>query len=162
MYGGGVPSAVLTAAATFAIPSLEWWQSLAIILGALGLSPAPWLLGMAAGKIQFTAVAAAAHQRELEAKNEAHTRELAARDLSHSREMSAKDSYHEALMTGQKERYATLELSNEANRLAAEKQQARADELTDAVFGIVEVVRASSHVISAVNEVTQEVIQREQ
>lgn len=162
MYWGGAPSAVMTAAATIAIPALEWWQSLVIILGALGLSPAPWLLGMAAGKIQFTAVAAEAHQRELVAKNEAHTRELAARDLSHARELAAKDAYHEALMTGQKERYATLELSNEANRLAAEKQQARADELTDAVFGVVEVVRASSHVISAVNEVTQEVIQREQ
>lgn len=142
--------------------SLEWWHQLAILAGLVGFSPAPWMAGLVANKIQFTSVAAAAHQRELEAKNEAHARELEARDLTHSRELDAKDSYHKSLMTGEKERYATLELSNEANRLAAEKQQARADELTDAVFGIVEVVRASSHVISAVNEVTQEVIQREQ
>ncbi len=36
------------------LADLQWWQAAIGIIGALGLSPAPWILGLAFNRIQFT------------------------------------------------------------------------------------------------------------
>lgn len=135
------------AVGALSIPNLEWWQALALLVAGLGLSPAPWILGLSVGRIQFTAVATAAHERELKKQ-----------ELNHAAQMAAQREYHERVLATEKERYAALEQANNQNKLAAEKQQARADQLTDAAFSMVEVIQANSHIIGAVNKVTEKVI----
>lgn len=123
------------------ITNLEWWQALSALIGALGLSPAPWLLGLATGKIQFSGPARKDFERQLV-------------DLSaaHGRELEARDKYHGALMTGQQTRYADLERSNTANAEAAERERVRADAATEAVWEMAEVAKASAHVMASVGE----------
>lgn len=126
------------------LANLQFWQTLIGILGLAGLSPAPWLLGLATGKIQFTAVARKDFERQIAEKDAAHARELAARDL-----------YHQGLMTGERQRYADLERANEANKTAAELNKARADEVTDAALDMVKVVEASNHVMRSIQKAEQ-------
>jgi hypothetical protein len=56
---------------------LQWWQSAAVILGALGLSPAPWILGLALGRIQFTAPATRAFEARVADLKESHAQAIA-------------------------------------------------------------------------------------
>lgn len=114
--------------------NLQWWQGLIGIIGILGLSPAPWLLGLATNKIQFTAAA----EREK------------------GRALAKQDEYHKALMDAQKERYSDLERANAKNEEAAATQQARADAATDAIFDMKDVVEANTHVLKSVNQVARE------
>jgi hypothetical protein len=133
---------------TIDLLNLEWWQSLIAILGLLGLSPAPWLLGLAVNRIQFTGPARADFARQLKDKDDAHQRELA-----------GKDAYYSALLVGKDQRYADLEKANAANLATAEKHEARADELTDAVIEVAEIVRQNTHVVQSFDQVTREVVQ---
>ncbi len=141
---------------------IQWWQVLVAIvlsiIAALGLSPAPWLLGLAMGRIQFTRPASEAHQREIEKLKETHSRELEAKDAAHMRELAARDAFHEAVLRGRDQRYADLAAIRETDRLAAAKNQERADQLTDAAFRMTEVVRANTHVIESVNEIAREAV----
>lgn len=123
------------------IANLQWWQTLLGILGVAGLSPAPWILGLATGKIQFTAVARKDFDRQLVEKDAAHQRELAARDL-----------YHQGLMAGEKQRYADLERANQANTAAAERNRERADEVTDAALEMTKVVEANTHIMRSLKQ----------
>ena len=36
---------------------LQWWQIVVGLVGVLGFSPAPWILGLATNKLQFTSTA---------------------------------------------------------------------------------------------------------
>lgn len=137
----------IAAVGALSFASLEWWQGLVLVLGGLGLSPAPWILGLAMGRIQFTAVAAAAHERELEKQ-----------EHNHAAQMDALREFHVQVLAAERERYKTLEKANEQNREAAERNQQRADQLTDAAFSLAEIIQANSHVIGAVNKVTEKVI----
>lgn len=42
---------------TIDLMNLDGWQVIIGMLGALGLSPAPWLLGLASNRLQFTKTA---------------------------------------------------------------------------------------------------------
>lgn len=126
---------------------LQWWQALLAIIGVLGLSPAPWLLGLAAGKIQFSTPARADFDRQLKDKDAAHERELA-----------GKDAYYSALLAGKDQRYADLEKANDANREAARRHEDRADQLTEAVLEVAEIVQQNTHIVESFNEVTREVV----
>lgn len=127
--------------------NLEWWQTLIGLLVVLGLSPAPWLLGLAAGRIQFTTPARRDFDRQLKDKDDAHARELA-----------GKDAYYSALLAGKDVRYADLERANEANREAARRHEARADHLTEAVLEVAEIVKQNTHVVESFDQVTREVV----
>lgn len=124
--------------------NLQWWQTLFVILAALGLSPAPWIAGLIANRIQFTSVARKDFERQITDMNKAHARELAARD-----------AYHQGLMTGQLQRYADLERSNTANAAAAERERARADEVTDAALALGEVLEANVHALASIGEAAE-------
>lgn len=113
---------------------IQWWQALGMFVGALGLSPAPWLLGLAAGKIQFSAPAEREKNRALEEK----------------------ERHYEALLALERQRYADLEKSNEKNAAAAETERKRANAATDAVLEIKDVVEANTHVIASVHQVARE------
>lgn len=125
---------------------IQWWQAAVAIIVGLGLSPAPWILGLAVGRIQFTRVANEAHQRELDARKEAFYAQLAARD-----------KYHADLMDQEKQRYADLEKINEKNAEAAEEQRRRADSMTDALVDATEAIRAGNHIINEFTRAAREV-----
>lgn len=107
--------------------NLQWWQALVGIVGLLGLSPAPWLLGLATNRIQFTAPAQAEKQRALDEK----------------------DRHYQALI-------AEKDKTSEGYRLAAEKNKERADHVTDAALDMTRVIEANTHVIASVNEIARE------
>ncbi len=125
------------------------------ILGGLGLSPAPWLVGLAAGKIQFSAGARRDFERQLKDQDVAHARELTERDAAHAREVEALHRYHEALMAAQMQRYADLERSNAANAAATEEQTRRADRATEVMEVAIGVIEASNHLISSYQAATR-------
>lgn len=136
-----------TPSVTIDLLDLQWWQALIAILGILGLSPAPWLLGLAAGRIQFSGPARKDFDRQLKDKDDAHARELAAKDV-----------YYNALLVGKDQRYADLEKANEANREAARRHEARADNLTEAVLEVAEIVQQNTHVVESFDQVTREAV----
>jgi hypothetical protein len=100
----------------------------------LGLSPAPWILGLAVGRIQFTKVA----------------------DALHARELAEQSRHYEALLAVEASRYAELTVTNKANADAVEKHRGRAEEVTDAALQMTEVVAANSHLIAQLNAVARE------
>lgn len=130
--------------------NLQWWQAVGAIIAALGLSPAPWLLGLAANRIQFTNVA----RKDFE-------RQIAEMTAAHARELTARDAYHQGLMTGQLQRYSDLERSNASNIAAAERERARADEVTDAALELGEILQANTHVMASLHEAA-EIVEAEQ
>lgn len=119
--------------------NLAWWQQLALLLAGLGLSPAPWILGLAIGRIQFTKVAADAHQRELDARAEAHKREL-----------ETLRAHHDDLMALQIQRYADQEKATEIQRV-------RADTATEALAQSTVAIEASNHIIREIMKAAGEV-----
>jgi len=115
---------MLTAAsdALLTVPSLEWWQALVALAAAVGLSPAPWLFGMARDKIAFTAPMRAAFETRVEEIKAAHARELAERDRHHAAELQSRAD----VATEVKE-------SRELMRIAHSEEQDRADRATAAL-----------------------------
>lgn len=128
---------------------IQIWQALIAIAVGLGLSPAPWILGLAVGRIQFTKVADAAHARELSRVTEAHDRELA-----------EQKRHYDALLALESARYSELSASNRANAEAVEKHRTRAEEVTNAALNMTEVIAANTHVIGQLNEVAREATEK--
>ncbi len=138
---GWIASPLAVATSTTGQPSLvvdllqiQWWQGLAAFLVALGLSPAPWILGLAFNRIEFTAPAAARHKAAL----------------------AEQQRHYEALLDLWKSRYSELEIANAANAASAETHRSRAEKLTDSAFEMTEVVRANTHVIESLNDIARE------
>jgi hemoglobin-like flavoprotein len=107
--------------------NLQWWQAAVGVLVALGLSPAPWLAALATGRLQFAAPALAEKERAL----------------------AEQKRHYEALI-------AEKDKTSETNRIAAEKNKDRADQVTDAALGMAKVIEANTHVIASVNEIARE------
>lgn len=125
---------------------LQWWQGLVAIIGILGLSPAPWLLGLVSGKIQFTGRADLAHQRELTARSEAFDREKAALVAYHTDVLAARD-----------QRYADLQAAKTAIEDAYELQRKRSEQMADALTDSTEVLRVTNHVLVEFTKAAREV-----
>lgn len=128
------------------VSNVQWWQYIGGILGALGLSPAPWILGLATGKIQFTTQADAQHARELEAREEAYAKEVA--NLK---------AYHDAVSAAKDTRYSDLEQANAKNIEAAEVQRVRADAATQALSQATQAIEAANHIIGEFTQASKEV-----
>lgn len=143
--GGGTTGVFLD------LTNLQWWQTLVGILGVLGLSPAPWLLGLATGRIQFSAPARADFEAQKKEMRDAHEREL-----------NARDRQSVLLLELAEQRYSELQQANQANIEAAERHRRRADEVTDAALEMSEVVRASTHVMASVGEAARVVATEEE
>ena len=114
---------------------LEWWQTLGVIVAATGLSPAPWILGLAIGRIQFTKAADAAHERELKAREETN----------------------ELLMQVKDQRYADLEAANQRTIEVAEVQRQRADAMTDALSQSTDALLVTNHILTEFTRAAKEV-----
>lgn len=128
--GGGAPSLVVD------LLDLQWWQALGIFLAGLGLSPAPWILGLAVNRIQFTKVSDAAHARE-----------LAKAQTAWDAEKANLIAYHDDLMKGKDQRYADLEAANQKNIDAAEQQRLRADKMTEALAESTKAIEGTNYVL---------------
>lgn len=107
----------------FDLANVQWWQAVIVILVGLGLSPAPWILGLAQGKIQFTAVSRKDFERQL----------------------AERDRFHDALMVQERQRYADSEAARKLNADAAERERARAEKATDVLVEMTEVVQGAQH-----------------
>lgn len=114
--------------------NVQWWQALIAGAVGLGLSPAPWITALATGRLLFRA--------DFE-------RQLAKKDEEHSRAMAQQVSYYEGLRELDKERFDELKLTNAANAAAAQTERRRADEVTDAVLEVGDVVKANTHVLNS-------------
>lgn len=133
--GGGSPTGPIT----FNLLDIQWWQAFIGLLVLLGLSPAPWILGLAVGRIQFTKTAEEAHQRE-----------LAAREKGWTEERSALVAYHESLTAERQQRYSDLQVAHEQQRL-------RADTMTDALAESTAVIRSVGRVMDEITNAAKEV-----
>jgi hypothetical protein len=114
--------------------NLQWWQAFVGLVILLGLSPAPWLTGLAIGRIQFAGPAAAEKERAL----------------------AEQKRHYEALMDVQQERYSELQEANKKNVEAAERERNRADSATDAALQVAQVIEANNHVLESMNQVARE------
>ena len=108
---------------------VQWWQGIIGIIVLLGLSPAPWILGLAVGRIQFT-----------KASDAAHARELAAREKGWSEEKAALENYHVALTAERQQRYSDLQVAHE-------QQRVRADTMTTALAESTAVITSVGHIM---------------
>jgi len=116
---------------------IQWWQAVLALAGALGVSGAPWLTALAAGRLLFRA--------DLE-------RQLKEKDANHERAMLEQKQHYDALRSLDAERYGELKESNAANVQAAQAERRRADEVTDAALEVVDVVRANSHIMESFHQ----------
>lgn len=137
--------------------NLQWWQQLGIVLTAFGLSPAPWILGLALGRIQFTKVAAEAHQREIAALKEGHTRELESLRSTAKQERDQLIEYHKNVVTGKDERYSDLEEAHSTTLAALEAQRLRAETLTDALSESTNALQMTNHILVEMKRSAEEV-----
>ena len=138
--GGDAPSGVV-----IDLLNLQWWQTLIGIIGLLGLSPAPWLLGLAAGRIQFTAAAEARHQRE-----------LAAQTKRHEREMEAQRQYHADVLASRDQRYSDLQGTLAKSREGQDLLREQNEKLTDALVDSTEVLKVTNHALVEFNEIAKQ------
>lgn len=126
------------------IANLDWWQALVTLLGVLGLSPAPWILGLALGRIQFSAPADRTYAARLGDLKEQHALEVA--NLV---------AYHLSIINGKDEHYAELKESRDGYRAATVTERERADKVSDALAEFGELGKLAVHALTALDEVRQ-------
>ncbi|MDF2915906.1 MAG: hypothetical protein K0S70_123 [Microbacterium sp.] len=114
--------------------NLQWWQAVLGIGAALGVSGAPWLTALAAGRLLFRA--------DLD-------RQLKKSDEEHAKAMAQQKDYYEALREIDKQHYGELKESNIANAIAAQTERKRADDVTDAVLEVGAVLEANTHALNS-------------
>jgi len=126
--------------------NMQWWQGITALLVALGLSPAPWILGLATNKIQFTSTADAAHQRELDA-----------RERSHEEQQEQLREYHAIVLASKEERYADLVSTNARNVEVADQQKQRGDKLQGALGESTKALEMTNHILTELRQSAEEV-----
>lgn len=126
--------------------NMQWWQALGAFVAALGLSPAPWILGLATNRIQFTKTADAAHARE-----------LAAREKGYDEQIDQLENFHTKVLEGKDERYADLVRTNERNVEVAEQQKQRGDRLQEALGQASDVLAETNHILVELRQSAEEV-----
>lgn len=114
---------------------MQWWQALIAILGILGLSPAPWILGLATNKIQFTSTADANYALR-------------------SQEM--RDNY-DALVAVKDQRYSDLEATTLKTERAAATDKQTAATSVEALAESTEVTKMAVHIVQELRQAAQEV-----
>lgn len=127
------------------LANLEWWQTLVGIVGVLGLSPAPWILGLATGKIQFTTPAALEHDKRIADLKDAHALQLA-----------SLAAYHDGITRAKDDRYADVKESRDGYRAATVVERERANKVTDTLAEFGELGRLAVHALTALDEVAKD------
>lgn len=127
------------------LADLEWWQALATLIAALGLSPAPWLIGMALGRIQFSAPARAVYDER-----------VADLKTQHADAVKALTTYHAEVLAERDERYDELRTSRDYYREARIVERDRADKVTDQLAEALELARLNTHLLQSLDEATKD------
>jgi hypothetical protein len=136
--------------------NLEWWQTLVGILALLGLSPAPWLLGVATGRIQFTAPAQRAFDERVAELKASHEIALAEKDKTHAQLTGELIKHHDELRKGDAERYQEMKLSRDGYRTSTKEQRERADRATETAAQAVEAIDTTNRLLASLNVVAEE------
>lgn len=127
------------------LADLQWWQALLALAAALGLSPAPWILGLALGRIQFAGPAQREHEARVNDLKEQHARELA-----------SQAAYHSTIIGGKDERYGDLLESREGYKAATVIERNRAEKVTDALAEYSELGKLAVHALNSLEVATKE------
>lgn len=138
------------------LADIQWWQALIGIITGLGLSPAPWILGLATGKIQFTAPADRAYESRVQDLKAGYQLTLQEKDKTHNNATVELTKHHEEIRQYDQERYNEMKLSRDGYRDATTEQRTRADKATDTALRAVEAVEATTHILTSLNEVIGE------
>ena len=117
------------------LANLQWWQALIGLITVLGLSPAPWLLGLASGKIQFSAPAQKTYDERIQ-------------DM---------DEHHKQVEAIHVERYTDLKESRNYYRDAFNAEHDRANKATETVAEVLDAIKATNHVMSSITQAAEEV-----
>lgn len=135
---------------------LQWWQGAVAILGLLGLSPAPWLLGLAMNRIQFTAPARADYAARLKEITDAHDREVANLKDAHAAAIRELTTHHTTLSEVQAARFQELERSRDYYRQARLTEQERANRATDQLVEFAELAKLNVHVLQSLDQAAKD------
>ncbi|QUE25337.1 hypothetical protein SEA_FIZZLES_42 [Microbacterium phage Fizzles] len=127
--GGSEPSL------TIDLLDLQWWQILVGILGVLGFSPAPWILGLATNKIQFTVTADANYEK---------------------RAQEMRDNY-DALVAEKDARYHDLDARFQKVEQAAATDRQTVSTVSAALAESTDLGKMAIHVIDEMRQAAQEV-----
>ena len=127
------------------LANLQAWQVIVGLVGVLGLSPAPWILGLALGRIQFSGPA----QREADAR---------VSDLKeqHARELASQAAYHAGIITAKDDRYADLLESRDGYKAATVIERERAAKLADALSEYSAMGKLVVHTIKSLQQAASE------
>lgn len=142
----------------FDITDIQWWQALIAVISGLGLSPAPWLLGLATGKIQFTDPAQASFDGRVADLKASHVEALNEQDKNHERYTDELIAHHNILRSMDQDRYDEMKQSRDGYRTAAREQRDRADRATESAAQAVEAVQATNHLLESLAIVSREVV----
>jgi hypothetical protein len=126
------------------LANLEWWQTLFAIVGALGLSPAPWILGLAFGRIQFAGPAKTAYDQRVADLKEQHATSTAAAAAYYADQLSVRDG-----------RIAELKTSLDKLGEARNVERNRADNATAMLGRAVDAVEVSNHLLESLSEAAE-------
>lgn len=140
------------------LADLQWWQALLAIIGILGLSPAPWLLGVATGKIQFTAPAQKNFDERVAELKASLALTLSEKDSTHEKFTRELVAHHEDLQQRDAEKYAEMKASRDGYRIATKEQRERADRATETAAQAVEAVQTTNHLLASLKVVSEGVI----
>lgn len=142
---------------TLDLLNLEWWQGVLGILVTLGLSPAPWILGLALGRIQFTGPAERNYTARTEELKAAHAREVDSVKAAAAQALAGVVAHHAELVAEKDARYAELKESRDYYRTARIEERDRADMATEQLLESVEVAKASMQALTALDEAAKDV-----
>ncbi|QQO39443.1 hypothetical protein SEA_ZAGIE_41 [Microbacterium phage Zagie] len=127
--GGGSPSLNVD------LLDLQWWQVVVGLLGVVGFSPAPWILGLATNKLQFTSTADANYA-------------LRAQEMREN---------FDALAAEKDRAYAVLEATVTKTEQAGALDRQTAATATEALAESTEVTKMAIHVVQELRQAAQEV-----
>lgn len=136
--------------------SITWWQGVIGLVGVLGLSPAPWLLGLATGRIQFSAPAQKSFDGRVEELKEANRIALAAATAAHTSAIAELVKHHEELDKVKDAAHAETKESRDYYRAARIEEAKRADMATDQLADVVEVVKVNMKMLNAIDEAAKD------
>jgi hypothetical protein len=142
---------------------IQWWQALIGIVVALGLSPAPWILGLATGKIQF----ASTGDKMLATLKEAHAllvtslKDAAALAVTtlreaHSVALAELAKHYGELASAKDQAYAEMKESRDYYRRARLEERDRADKVTDQLAESTELAKLAVQFLSVADEAAKD------
>jgi hypothetical protein len=111
---------------------LEWWQLAIAIIGALGLSPAPWIAAILTRRL----MPLGAHLERVADIKAAHILEVEHQDERHARELAGKDQTIDNLKADRVEERAATKIERDRADAAASKLAQLTEQFGQVTVGI--------------------------